>query len=123
MVSVANKIDAAESLENYPSDVLHISAKDRQGIEDLKEALVNLSNLQRLDGKEAMVTNVRHFEQLQKAGAALKEVMDGMESGIPGDLLAIDIRKSLHHLGEITGEIDVDRDILGTIFGKFCIGK
>ena len=123
MVSVANKIDAAESLENYPSDVLQISAKDREGIEDLKEALVNLSNLQRLDGKEAMVTNVRHFEQLQKAGAALKEVMDGMESGIPGDLLAIDIRKALHHLGEITGEIDVDRDILGTIFGKFCIGK
>ncbi|MBW7942160.1 MAG: tRNA uridine-5-carboxymethylaminomethyl(34) synthesis GTPase MnmE, partial [Candidatus Kuenenia stuttgartiensis] len=48
---------------------------------------------------------------------------NGLDSGVTGDLLTIDIRHALHYLGEITGQIEIDRDILGTIFSKFCIGK
>lgn len=128
MLIVANKLDlsaddAAKAADGYPRETLFISALNRKGLEDMKESLINLSNLAHLDGQQTMVTNIRHHEALTKAYAALKDVMQGMETGLPGDLLAIDIRKALHHLGEITGGIDVDRDILGTIFGKFCIGK
>lgn len=72
----------------------------------------------------SIVTNSRHLEALQKAQEHLAAVRLGMEQNIGNDLLAHDIHFALRYLGEITGlEIDVDRDILGTIFGRFCIGK
>ena len=49
--------------------------------------------------------------------------MEGLENGIPGDLLSIELKESIFHIGSITGKIDTDNDILGTIFGQFCIGK
>ena len=69
-----------------------------------------------------VVTNIRHYEALVKSRDALQNVREGMEIGITGDFLAIDIRRALYHLGEITGEISSD-DLLSNIFGKFCIGK
>jgi len=54
---------------------------------------------------------------------SLQDIQQGIQNNITGDLLALDIRRCLHYLGEITGQIEIDRDILGTIFGKFCIGK
>lgn len=70
-----------------------------------------------------IITNQRHKEALQKAYAAIQEVKQGMNAGLSGDLLSFHLKEVLHHLGTITGKIDVDKDILGTIFGKFCIGK
>ncbi len=71
---------------------------------------------------QSIVTNVRHFEILQKCQASILKVEEGLSLQIPGDLLAMDIRETLHHLGEITGQISSD-DLLGNIFANFCIGK
>ena len=69
-----------------------------------------------------IVTNSRHLEALQKAHESLNEVLNGMEMNITSDFIAMDIRRALAFLGEITGEISTD-DLLGNIFGRFCIGK
>ena len=69
-----------------------------------------------------MVTNLRHFEALKAANAALQAVRDGLTNDMPSDLVAVDARQALHHLGEITGAVHAD-DILGHIFSHFCIGK
>jgi tRNA modification GTPase len=72
--------------------------------------------------ESAIVTNARHFQSLQKVASSILSIQKGMDQHIPGDLLAIDIRQCLYHLGEITGEITND-DQLDFIFSKFCIGK
>ena len=73
--------------------------------------------------QSVVITNVRHKEALERSLAALTEVDNGMERGLSGDLLSLHLKDALYHLGSITGRIDIDKDILGTIFGKFCIGK
>jgi len=73
-------------------------------------------------GDGILVNNSRHFEALSHALESINEVQKGFETGIPSDLIAIDLRQSLYYLGSITGEITSD-EILGNIFGKFCIGK
>jgi tRNA modification GTPase len=65
---------------------------------------------------------VRHYQALMLAGESLQQVLQSMEIGRSGELLAFDIRKSIHHLGEIVGDITTD-DLLENIFSKFCIGK
>ena len=64
----------------------------------------------------------RHYQALVKAQEAIGNVREGMEAGIPSDLVSVDINEALHHLGEITGQISTD-DLLGNIFSNFCIGK
>jgi tRNA modification GTPase len=71
---------------------------------------------------DVLVTNLRHYQNLTQTYDALSRVIDGMDKGITGDFLAMDIRQSLHYLGEITGTITTD-DLLDNIFSKFCIGK
>src|SRR5690606_23369659 len=70
-----------------------------------------------------IITNERHKQALEKSARALEAVKQGLTSGLSGDLLSFHLKDVLGHLGTITGKIDVDKDILGTIFGKFCIGK
>lgn len=106
----------------YPN-LIPISAKYKKGIDLLSEKLVKLSNIGNgSDGKDVILSNVRHYQVLGQLLENIKQVEIGIESGLSGDLLAIDIRRALSNLGEITGEI-VANDILGLIFGKFCIGK
>jgi tRNA modification GTPase len=69
-----------------------------------------------------MVTNLRHREALLSARADLESAEDSLKQGLSSELLAVDLRGALHHLGEIIGEIDTE-DILSAIFSKFCIGK
>jgi tRNA modification GTPase len=69
-----------------------------------------------------VVTNLRHQQELVNTEHALQQVIKGIEKGITNDILAIELRQALHHLGEITGEITTD-DLLENIFSKFCIGK
>ena len=71
---------------------------------------------------DIIVSNSRHFEALQNAREAITQVEKGLENDIPTDLIAIDIRQALHHLGTITGKVTTD-DLLSNIFSKFCIGK
>ncbi len=102
--------------------IIFISAKNNSGVDELKEQLMKKTLSGDINTEDTIVTNARHVEALQKLKTTLVEVADGIEQMIPGDLLAIDIRRCLHYLGEITGEITND-DQLDYIFSKFCIGK
>ncbi|UBM60105.1 tRNA uridine-5-carboxymethylaminomethyl(34) synthesis GTPase MnmE [Marinilongibacter aquaticus] len=115
---VKNKADISDKAI-APTDIL-ISAKTGLGIQDLEEKLVNVAS-EKKQG-DTVLTNLRHFDLLQKTNAALEEVLNGLNMGITGDFLAQDIRLALHHLGELTGTITTD-DLLKNIFGRFCIGK
>ena len=91
-------------------------------IDRLQKMLIDKMNLNKIDSDAVIVNNVRHYEALTRAGEAIMRVTEGLESGISGDLLSLDIRDCMHYLGEITGQISTD-EILNNIFGKFCIGK
>jgi tRNA modification GTPase len=123
VVYVRNKVDLGNDIllkgEATVSKV-KISAKNNIGIDDLKKLLVNKAKSKKQS--DTTLTNLRHYEHLIKANQALEDVLNGLEIGITGDFLAQDIRLSLHHLGEITGQITTD-DLLANIFSKFCIGK
>jgi len=118
---VQNKTDVSEtSLEM--KNVISISAKSGKGIDHLKKELLDFLNIYSISDNESIVTNLRHFEELQHTLMEIEEVIKGMESGISGDFLSVNIRQALFHLGSITGEVTTDT-LLGNIFGKFCIGK
>ncbi|MFB0944802.1 MAG: tRNA modification GTPase [Spirosomataceae bacterium] len=119
---VRNKVDLTSefSISKEEGKSISISAKNNFGIEELKIAIVEKAG--KLKASDTTLTNLRHYESLVKTQEALDEVLTGLDNGITGDFLAQDIRLSLHHLGEITGNISSD-DLLKNIFGKFCIGK
>jgi len=106
----------------HHSSLIPISAKNQMNIGYLKEKLFDLAIGEGVQTEGTVVTNARHYDALQRADNALTDVLTGLDTGITGDFIAIDIRRSLNCLGEITGEIGVE-DLLGNIFGKFCIGK
>lgn len=124
---VLNKVDLTgetAAREKFAGiDALFIAAKERQQIELLKEALYQIAIDTSISAENTVVTNARHHEALLKVAECLTDIESAMDLNISGELLALDIRRCLHFLGTITGEIETDRDILGTIFGKFCIGK
>lgn len=105
-----------------PGNAILISARSGHGIDALKQALVARATGGALNTEATLVTNARHYEALQNLAAALQDVSSGLSSKLTGDLLAIDIRRALNWLGEITGEI-TNEDQLDYIFSKFCIGK
>jgi len=122
---VGNKADAsADATEKFTAtaNVIFISAKGGLHIEVLKERMVDLVLKDTVQSENVIVTNARHFHSLQEVLKSLQDVYNGLEQRIPGDLLALDIRRCLHYLGEITGEVTND-DQLDYIFSKFCIGK
>ena len=125
---VANKIDTLdraqqEDLASSLEGILLLSAQQKTGINTLLSELTSLVHQGVLSNNDTIVSNSRHFEALQRALESILSVEDGMNQGISSDLFAIDIRECLRHLGNITGEYDVDKDILGHIFSNFCIGK
>lgn len=101
---------------------LYLSAKTGEGIELLKNLLYDMVMEGEIVGDQTLLSNSRHHAALQKAMQAIGAVQEGMEAERSGDLLAVDIRQALDHLGEITGEVTTD-ELLGTIFSNFCIGK
>lgn len=102
---------------------ISIDAKSGVGIEDLKALIFEKAIGDAPETEATIVTNARHHAALLKIAESLNAAKLGLDNNLSGDLLTIDIRRALHYLGEITGQVEVDRDILGTIFGKFCIGK
>jgi len=128
MLTVLNKIDILtegqlEILSDKIAHLLPISAKNNLGIHELVVHLTSLVNTGKLSSNETIVTNSRHYEALNNAFDSILAVQNGIEDELPSDLFAIDIRECLRHLGAITGEFDVDKDILGNLFANFCIGK
>jgi tRNA modification GTPase len=124
---VGNKVDlideeAAREKFKYTSGVIFISAKSLLHLEVLKKRMVDMVFQKDVSSESVIVTNARHFHALNEVHNALNDVIEGLHSKIPGDLLALDIRRCLQYLGEITGEI-TNEDQLDYIFSKFCIGK
>lgn len=132
LVVVANKVDQlseeeraqlnviSNKIEN--SHLLLLSAKTGEGLDALKQKLLEFVNTGALRSNETIITNSRHYDALLRALEEIQKVQQGMDAKLSGDLLAIDIRQALYHFGEITGEITSD-DLLGNIFANFCIGK
>lgn len=128
LLVIANKVDTlschdSSILQSEIEDLILLSAKEKTGINELKNELTSLVNIGALSNNETIVTNSRHFEALNNALIAITSVQQGIDLEISTDLFSIDIRECLRYLGNITGEYDVDKDILGHIFGNFCIGK
>lgn len=103
-------------------DVHFISAKEKQGVDELKDILLDKVNLHHINTSETLVTNIRHVEALKQTESALERVMANIDNPVTSDFLAMDIKQALHYLGEITGAVTTD-DLLENIFTKFCIGK
>jgi tRNA modification GTPase len=125
---VNNKFDAWQKQNagnSYAKDLANgicITARDKDGIDLLKQALYDKAIGEQINTENTIVTNTRHYQALKKVLESLTDLQTGMYNGLPGDLLALDIRTCLHHLGTITGQI-THEDQLDFIFSKFCIGK
>lgn len=102
-------------------ETVFISSKEKN-ITALLAALETFANTHTHTADQTIITNLRHYEALQHTATALQAVVNGLDTGITGELLAFDIRRSLHYLSEIVGEVTND-DLLANIFSKFCIGK
>ncbi len=126
-IAVGNKADvlSADERQNLQQQIpgaLLISAKDNDNVHQLKEALYNLVAEGSIQQEGTIVTNARHFAALQEVLNCLYDIKAGLDNNIPGDLISLDIRRCLHYLGEITGQVTTE-DKLDYIFSKFCIGK
>ena len=131
---VENKIDL---LTNSKTDVLQgklnnhfnknevnlmrISTLESKYIDKLKLELSKNINLS--TESNVVVSNVRHLDALKKSVSAIESVKKGLKDGLSGDLLSVDLNEAILNISIITGKIDIDQDILGAIFSKFCIGK
>jgi len=131
IIVIANKRDEVEKMyynlkkfvvDALPSNHVFISAKETEEVHNLTQILYQKGIGNELQGKEVIVANARHYEALLNAERSLDKVLVGLETGVTGDLLAMDIKASLFSLGTITGQVDVE-DLLEYIFSKFCIGK
>ncbi|MEL7002816.1 MAG: tRNA uridine-5-carboxymethylaminomethyl(34) synthesis GTPase MnmE [Bacteroidota bacterium] len=125
-IVVGNKLDKAktslkEAVDKVKGSVI-ISAHSKENLELLKDRILEVVHLDDFKTGDTIVTNIRHYDNLIKTKNSLNDVLIGLDNNITGDFLAMDIRQSLHYLGEITGEITTD-DLLANIFSKFCIGK
>ncbi|MBQ2243996.1 MAG: tRNA uridine-5-carboxymethylaminomethyl(34) synthesis GTPase MnmE [Bacteroidales bacterium] len=105
-----------------PARIFPISAKVRLGVDEVVNYLALSRKSMKTDRNSTLVTNLRHLEALRSAREALTRVWDGLSDSIPTDLVAQDIREAIYHIGTITGEVSTD-EVLGVIFGRFCIGK
>jgi len=125
---VGNKVDeigqyaAREKFAIVDGPALFISARDKENIHQLKDALYNIIAEGKVQREGTIVTNARHYAALQEVLKSLEDIKAAMDSNLPGDLIALDIRRCLYFLGEITGEVTTE-DKLDYIFSKFCIGK
>lgn len=131
IIVVLNKVDKLSQeelttilnqLTTYNIQPITISAKNREGIDGLKNQLMSFVNTGALRNNETIVTNTRHYDSLLKALEEIQKVTFGLNSGLSSDLMAIDIKQALYYFGEITGEVTND-ELLGNIFANFCIGK
>ncbi|WP_281638295.1 tRNA uridine-5-carboxymethylaminomethyl(34) synthesis GTPase MnmE [Flavobacterium marginilacus] len=115
-------IEAKLATNNQQPKTIYISAKERIGVDDLKNELLSFVNTGALRNNETIVTNTRHYDSLLKALDEIQKVKFGLESNLSSDLMALDIKEALYQFGMITGQVTND-ELLGNIFANFCIGK
>ena len=123
-MSSGNAFEIVEAIETLTQQkTIVISAAENKNIDKLQTELLKIVQHEKLNFDGIIVTNARHINALKDTLIHLNQIEQGLNQHISGDFLSIDIRMALQSLGEITGTVELDRDILGTIFGKFCIGK
>ncbi|MCK5839048.1 MAG: tRNA uridine-5-carboxymethylaminomethyl(34) synthesis GTPase MnmE, partial [Bacteroidales bacterium] len=125
-ILIGNKVDKLISTpkdfrELVDLETIFVSAKRRENIHMLTSSLRQSVDQGQITD-QTLVSNTRHYEALKKSLESLEDVEQGFHNNLPTDLVTIDLKQALHYLGEITGEITTD-EILGNIFGRFCIGK
>lgn len=125
-ILVGNKTDiqGEEKLKEKfeDCDIIFISAKGLINIDLLKQKLISKVVQGDINTENTVITNTRHYEALQQVDQSITDIKSGLDNNIPGDLLALDIRRCLHYISEITGDIS-NENVLDYIFSKFCIGK
>jgi len=119
---LVNKVDLNPAITSQIENALFISAKNKEGIEAICNKILDLANTSNVSNDQTLVSNNRHLQALHLSLENVLKTIKGLNSGISGDFLAMDIRQALYHIGEITGEISTD-DLLDNIFSNFCIGK
>ena len=114
----------ADLMEASPKEGLYVSTKTGDGIDRLKAAIVDTfhAHMGSAASSDLLLSNARHYEAMLRVREAVAQADRGLADGIPADLVAVDLRDALYHLGTITGEVSSE-DILGNIFSRFCIGK
>lgn len=125
IIKVGNKVDKADPtlLKQLQSEnFLFISATQKTNLPELQQRILSMFHVDHVKQGDVIVTNLRHYQSLTQTHEALNRVLQGMDNGVTGDFLAMDVRNALYHLGLITGVISTE-DLLANIFGKFCIGK
>ncbi|HDZ03916.1 hypothetical protein LCGC14_0199100 [marine sediment metagenome] len=127
LVLLVNKSDTLSELDKekigkHLDSVKYLSAKTGEGVEELQNSLLDFVNTGALRNNETIVTNTRHYDSLLKSLEEIEKVQFAMKENISSDLMAIDVKEALYHLGEITGQVTND-ELLGNIFANFCIGK
>ena len=127
LLPICNKMDLLskiqiDKIKKEIPNVLFLSAKFKEGLSELEDKLLSLVDSGALSGDTTIITNSRHYDALLKALEEIQKVKEGLDMDLSSDLMAIDIRQALYHLGEITGSVTTD-DLLGNIFSNFCIGK
>jgi len=127
---LANKADIVESERmsidgrfSQQKDLFFVSAHRPDNVNDLKTKMLSTINALNATESNHVVSNARHYEALQQAYEDVRQVLNAFDMQITSELIAHDMRQAINSIGTITGEVDIDEDILGTIFGKFCIGK
>ncbi len=132
LLLIINKTDLADSkhIERIMASLcpenenrcIFMSALSTEDVSILKDILGKVIEVDKLETMDVVVSNIRHYDALKHTTESLERVLEGLDKGLPEDLVAIDIRQAIHYLGEITGEITTD-EILCNIFKNFCIGK
>ena len=104
------------------SNFISLSTFNDDHIEKLKKLLIE--NFKKfINNNDIIISNTRHYNALTKALKSINEVVKSLKNNVTGDLLSIDLKESIYQIGLISGKIDIDQDILSSIFSKFCIGK
>ena len=132
IITVINKIDIATQqqldtiklhLSDTQNNILLISAKKEQYIEELTNLLYEKAGISEDINNDIIVNNVRHYEALQHSLESIERIIEGLNNNIPSDFIAQDARETIHYLSEITGGEITTPEVLSNIFSKFCIGK
>ena len=111
------------SLSNENVSILNISARTGENVSDLEQALVRAADIPEITENDVIVTSARHYEALLRADESLSRVLESMDMGMSGDIIAEDLKMALEELGEITGGQISSQETLNNIFKHFCIGK
>lgn len=126
-IVLLNKIDLERKIELDEfglENILEISAKDNIGIEDMEERIYSYIVEENVEdsSEKLIITNIRHKTALEKTKDAIRNIFETIDTGMPMDLISVDLKEALDSLSEITGEISSE-DILDHVFGNFCVGK